>query len=608
MARKVLTLGPTRGVHTPGYRVRLYRDGEPTRPITGVDFESVTAIQTAKGLQDLSGTFTITLKDRKARLRVREMDAGTIALRGHYSDAMRTVLKVVVDEVRPAGSADPYASAEDTVITGRCTAKYLQVTSLFLPVWDPEALLPTALTFGYGDAAKKVGSNRPYDINRYLVRKYTLGIGAMVGMSAVPAAAHWIDYKTRFSRTAGLAIPFLQYDENSVAEAFKRLEVLGFTEAWIDELGRQVYRAPGWDAPISYSLPTSELSTWSMPRTDVDVATYVEVIPAGDPGIDSATAQALRAGRAPVPSAYLATGDTQLRQTVDPEFVIETDSRGKVTRKGKTNHWYRLQRRLGLRPLPIQSPLIFNQQQAQAQAEGLLRFSSRMTKGIMATIPGAPELRLGTSIRVHGELEGEAFDRVGYIEHVAHDYVEGSHYLTHFTATHGRDKGDPKWGRMVLPRFDPGALADTPGVLDPAGVDPGPASAGYPLAARGSLIQGPGGTGTHHPGQNWQSSNAVDLEAVEGTAVYAVDHGFVSPPGPYSGFGDSGQGGRFAGKRLHLVTDTNAWFYGHLSQITVTPGQKVTRGQLLGYSGTANSVAHLHLGCQYGNPVTLLGL
>lgn len=468
--RKVITLGPTRGQYTPGYEVYGFRDGDPRRRIRNVNWRSIVAIQTTKAIGDIAGTFTITLKDKRTRQQVREMDVLRIRLRGHTSDRLITVLKAVVDEVRPVGSADPYGASEDTVITGRCVAKYLQVTSLFLPVWDPEANLPTALTFGYGDAAKKVDGNRPFDINRYLVKRFTYGDRRMAGVSGIPNSRYWLDHYTRFARRVDFRVPFMQFDEVSVADSFKQMEVVGFTEAWVDELGRQVYRQPPWDAPVAYRLSTSEFKQHALPRGDMEVATYVEVIPAADPGIDTTTAQALRAGRAPVPSAYLGAGDTTLAGTVDKSFIIDTDSRGRVTAEGRRNPWYRYQRRMGLRPQQVTSPLLATQEQAQRQAEGLLRFYARATKGIQATIPGTPELRLGYNVHVHGELEGVPVSRVFYIEQISHDYHEspdGGEYTTTFVGTHGRDRTDPKWTRIVLPRFDPEDLIDGGGILDP---------------------------------------------------------------------------------------------------------------------------------------------
>lgn len=607
-----LRLGPTRFEHQPNYAWRIYRDGDPRKPIpdSRLNWRSTVAIQTSKSLDDLAGTFTITLKDKRTRSVVREMDAIRIRLAGHYRPGLQTVMKGVVDEVRPGGSADAYAGTEDTVITGRCVGKYLQVTSLFLPVWDPEAGLPTALTFGLGDAAKKVGGNRPYDIFRYLVRRFTYGDRELAGVSGIPNSRYWLDHYTRFSRHLGFQIPFLQFDEDSVAIALKRMEILGFTETWIDELGRVVYRQPQWDAPIRYSISTSELKRWAFPRSDVATATYVEVIPAGDPGIDSGTAQALRAGRAPVPSSYL-NGDTSLNGTVSPEFVIDTTSGGRVTEKGARNPWYKRQRRLGLRPQQVTSPLLVTQEQAQRQAEGLLRFFARATKGGQITIPGAPEVRLGYTARLHGELEGNRFDRSFYIEQVAHDYVDGSHYDTSVVLSHGRDPWDPAFKRMVLPRFDPADLVASPdgGVLDgSAGAGGGTAAkVGFPLARRGNLIGTPG-VGTHSfsaPPDNWQSDNALDIGVPNGTNVFAVDDGTISSS---LGFGDSGSGGRFAGKRLHLQTTDNVWYYAHLSSFAdgIAPGAEVKKGQLLGRSGSANGVPHLHIASKNGNPKRLL--
>lgn len=461
----LLKLRPARGVHHPGYEVRLFRDGDPKRRITQerVDWRSIKAITTSKNLNEISGTFSIVMKDRRVRREVREMDAGRIRLRGHYGDDLVTVLKIVVDEVRQAGSADAHASREDTVITGRCVGKYLQVNALFLPVWDPGAELPTALRFGVGSKAKRIGENRPFDVWRYLVKNFVYADGDKAGTAGTPMAKHWLDYQSRFARDVGIKVPFLEFDEDAVAIALKRMEILGFTEAWVDELGRVVYRQPKWDAAASYDLHTQELIDWDFSRGDVDARTYFEVIPGGDPGLDTATAQALRAGRAPVPSSYLSSEKgAKLKQAASPEFVIETDKSGRPTAKGRKNTWFKLQRRLGLRPEQVTSPLIATQKQAQRQAEGLLRFNSRMVKSITATIPGCPQLQLGRTIRVHGDLDGLPLDRGYYLEQIEHEYVEendGGHYHTTFTATHGSDRGDPAWGKIVLPKFDAKTLA-----------------------------------------------------------------------------------------------------------------------------------------------------
>jgi murein DD-endopeptidase MepM/ murein hydrolase activator NlpD len=112
----------------------------------------------------------------------------------------------------------------------------------------------------------------------------------------------------------------------------------------------------------------------------------------------------------------------------------------------------------------------------------------------------------------------------------------------------------------------------------------------WPLAQLGKIIGRPY-EGTHRDFGNWESDNAVDLAVPVGTPVFAVDNGVIG-----SKIGDTGSGGQLAGKRLHLVTGNDEFYYAHLSRLVVKAGQKVRRGQLLGYSGSANGVAHLHIG------------
>jgi hypothetical protein len=135
-----------------------------------------------------------------------------------------------------------------------------------------------------------------------------------------------------------------------------------------------------------------------------------------------------------------------------------------------------------------------------------------------------------------------------------------------------------------------------------------PGDLAYPVLNRRGKLIGTPGVGTHYRGQNWQSSNAIDLAVPIGSTLVAVNDGVISPPGtPYSGFGDTGQGGRFAGKRLHLKTSNNAWFYTHMSEITVKAGDEVKKGDIIGKSGQANGVAHLHIAIERGDPKKLLG-
>lgn len=128
----------------------------------------------------------------------------------------------------------------------------------------------------------------------------------------------------------------------------------------------------------------------------------------------------------------------------------------------------------------------------------------------------------------------------------------------------------------------------------------------YPLGRPGKLIGWPG-IGTHswsQPPNNWESDNAVDIQIPPGTPVIAYKAGQIGAQiGPLPGSGS----GRFAGNRLHLHTnDGNEFYYAHLSKLTVHAHQTVNAGDVLGYSGVANGVPHLHWASRHGSPVSFL--
>jgi murein DD-endopeptidase MepM/ murein hydrolase activator NlpD len=129
----------------------------------------------------------------------------------------------------------------------------------------------------------------------------------------------------------------------------------------------------------------------------------------------------------------------------------------------------------------------------------------------------------------------------------------------------------------------------------------------YPLPSPVAPIGDPysGSHGASAP-QNWESRNAYDLPAKKGTPVYAVDAGVIGDQIGYQSGGPKDTG-RFAGQRLTLTTGNNAFFYGHLSRLVVKAGEHVVAGQLLGYSGVANGVAHLHFAAKNGDPLVDIG-
>ncbi len=124
----------------------------------------------------------------------------------------------------------------------------------------------------------------------------------------------------------------------------------------------------------------------------------------------------------------------------------------------------------------------------------------------------------------------------------------------------------------------------------------------YPLSKVGPLIGWPY-QGTHTLG-NWQSDRACDISVPVGTAVLACFGGTIG-----DNFGPlPDPDPRFAGLRLQINGATDSSWYGHLSAFAagLGPGDQVTAGQVLGKSGSANGVPHLHWALEHGWPPTFL--
>jgi murein DD-endopeptidase MepM/ murein hydrolase activator NlpD len=102
----------------------------------------------------------------------------------------------------------------------------------------------------------------------------------------------------------------------------------------------------------------------------------------------------------------------------------------------------------------------------------------------------------------------------------------------------------------------------------------------------------------------WWGHRAIDVGAPTGSAALAADGGFVS----FVGWTDIGYG------YLIILDHANGYstYYAHLSQMYVTLGQQVQRGQVIGAVGsTGNSTGpHLHLEIRYNgveqNPLVYL--
>jgi murein DD-endopeptidase MepM/ murein hydrolase activator NlpD len=92
----------------------------------------------------------------------------------------------------------------------------------------------------------------------------------------------------------------------------------------------------------------------------------------------------------------------------------------------------------------------------------------------------------------------------------------------------------------------------------------------------------------------------IDIAAPKGTPIYATGDGVVLGAGRESGYGITCQINHGYGYQT---------LYGHLSKLNVRPGQKVKRGEIIGFVGSTglSKAPHVHyeviLNGQKVNPV-----
>lgn len=133
------------------------------------------------------------------------------------------------------------------------------------------------------------------------------------------------------------------------------------------------------------------------------------------------------------------------------------------------------------------------------------------------------------------------------------------------------------------------AESDTPAIIaalsNPANDPYFSKSFGYPL----SVVKNVGAFGNYRSsGKTKLQHLGVDLDATTGTPVYAINDGVVTMTKRLINYGNS------------IVIDHGAHIFSmslHLDSFAVKTGEKVTKGQIIGYSGnTGYSIApHLHL-------------
>jgi len=102
--------------------------------------------------------------------------------------------------------------------------------------------------------------------------------------------------------------------------------------------------------------------------------------------------------------------------------------------------------------------------------------------------------------------------------------------------------------------------------------------------------------GTHAPGQNWQSTWGWDLlHSSDDHPVFAAVSGIIASVG-------DGGSGRFAGKKIGIEGDDGvSVFYTHMSKVYPSYGARVEAGDLIGITGKAVGVYHLHFAMARGS-------
>lgn len=116
---------------------------------------------------------------------------------------------------------------------------------------------------------------------------------------------------------------------------------------------------------------------------------------------------------------------------------------------------------------------------------------------------------------------------------------------------------------------------------------------GFPIQGdKGDITQGYGATSFAKYGYKGKWHNGIDFGIPIGTPIFAAEAGTVLATGNQDKYCYKGAYGKFV-----LIKHNNnlTTLYGHLSKYIVSPGETVTRGQVIGYSGKTGYATGPHL-------------
>lgn len=113
----------------------------------------------------------------------------------------------------------------------------------------------------------------------------------------------------------------------------------------------------------------------------------------------------------------------------------------------------------------------------------------------------------------------------------------------------------------------------------------------YPLD-RFTLTQGFGGNADYYKQYGQNGHNGLDLGAPEGTPVFAADDGIVE----FEGWGQNHSWALAPAGIWILINHGGSYGgYAHLSSTVINKGQRVSKGQLIGYVGHTGAATGPHL-------------
>jgi murein DD-endopeptidase MepM/ murein hydrolase activator NlpD len=279
--------------------------------------------------------------------------------------------------------------------------------------------------------------------------------------------------------------------------------------------------------------------------------------------------------------------DVSYQQATNPRFALDWGARYLASQYKRFGNWRQALAAYNAGPSRAADGSWKNIGETRNYVRSILGAAGNVTmpgpSSAAVTGPGPDPTVSAPSMPALPDLSQQVLESLGTVGH--HDYDANAQLANLAMSVAGQ--------RTAAAGAQPGAspAAPTPRA-HPAAPNVAP---DYSSLTLGKVIGTPG-VGTHTIG-NWQSDNAWDIRIPVGTPIRADADGVI---GSRIGFlGSPKDKGRFAGQRINLQGQKNAYYYAHLSKITVKPGEHVHKGQIIGYSGEANGVPHLHFGVQH---------